>query len=100
MKKYIVITLSLTLLLVTLTSCESYLEETNPNEISADIYWSSLEESESNLVSVYGAMLNEFIVNARVHGDQTKDIQGIDLMIEIQMDKRLLKSHLIGLIIS
>ncbi|WP_081959232.1 RagB/SusD family nutrient uptake outer membrane protein [Algibacter lectus] len=66
MKKYIVITLSLTLLLVTLTSCESYLEETNPNEISADIYWSSLEESESNLVSVYGAMLNEFIVNARV----------------------------------
>jgi hypothetical protein len=43
-------------------SCgDDFLEETNPNAISASIYWSSLEESESNLTSVYGAMLNNFL---------------------------------------
>ncbi|WP_373942554.1 RagB/SusD family nutrient uptake outer membrane protein [Polaribacter sejongensis] len=66
MKTYIAKTISLTVMFLTLFSCDSYLEEVNPNEISADIYWSTLEESETNLISVYGAMLNEYIVNARV----------------------------------
>ena len=56
----------LTVMFGTLLSCDNYLEEVNPNEISADIYWSTLEESNTNLISVYSAMLNEFIVNARV----------------------------------
>lgn len=48
-----------------LQSCEDYLEEVNPNEISSDVYWSNLNESESNLTSVYGAMLNEYIYNTK-----------------------------------
>jgi hypothetical protein len=66
MKTYIAKTISLMVMFLTLFSCDSYLEEVNPNEISTDIYWSTLDESETNLISVYGAMLNEFIVNARV----------------------------------
>ncbi|WP_303317273.1 RagB/SusD family nutrient uptake outer membrane protein [Flavivirga abyssicola] len=61
MKKYLIINSLLLLVLATVTSCDSYLEEQNPNEISSDIYWSTLEESESNLTSVYGAMLDERI---------------------------------------
>ncbi|WP_366186272.1 RagB/SusD family nutrient uptake outer membrane protein [Flavobacterium ovatum] len=43
-------------------SCsDSYLEEENPNTISSDIYWSNLTESDANLTSVYGAMLNNYL---------------------------------------
>ena len=48
-----------------LQSCDDYLEETNPNQISADTYFQNLEESNTVLTSVYGAMLNTFIVGAR-----------------------------------
>ena len=44
-------------------SCDNYLTETNPNEISADIYWSNLEESNLSLTGVYNAMLSQFILN-------------------------------------
>ena len=45
-------------------SCtDNYLEEVNPNAISADIYWSNLNESEENLTSVYAAMLNHFVMD-------------------------------------
>ncbi|MDO6760982.1 RagB/SusD family nutrient uptake outer membrane protein [Tamlana sp. 2_MG-2023] len=66
MKKYTIVTAGLFVMLSALMSCESYLEETNPNEISTDIYWSNLLESEENLTSVYGGMLNQFISGARV----------------------------------
>lgn len=66
MKKYIKIVTVTVALFGTFLSCEDYLEETNPNEISSDIYWSTLTESNSNLNSVYNAMLNEYLVNARV----------------------------------
>lgn len=66
MKKYTIVIAGLFVMLGALMSCESYLEETNPNEISTDIYWSNLLESEENLTSVYGGMLNQFISGARV----------------------------------
>ncbi|MDW5288086.1 RagB/SusD family nutrient uptake outer membrane protein [Formosa sp. PL04] len=49
-----------------LFSCSDYLEEINPNNVSADVYWSTLEESNDNLTSVYGAMLNHFILGFEV----------------------------------
>ncbi|MCW2118200.1 RagB/SusD family nutrient uptake outer membrane protein [Flavobacterium sp. 7A] len=43
-------------------SCsDSYLDETNPNTISSETYWSNLSESDANLTSVYGAMLNNYL---------------------------------------
>ncbi|MDO7173170.1 RagB/SusD family nutrient uptake outer membrane protein [Mariniflexile sp. AS56] len=66
MKKYLILTTVLFVMFGTLLSCDDYLEETNPNQISSDIYWSTLDESNANLTSVYNGMLNEFLINARV----------------------------------
>lgn len=44
-------------------SCKDYLQETNPNGISSDIYWSTLDETQSALTGVYGAMLNTYVHN-------------------------------------
>ena len=46
-----------------LQSCSEYLEQTNPNEVSSDIFWSNLDESEASLTGVYGGMLDTFITN-------------------------------------
>ncbi len=56
------------IILFSLVSCEDYLEEENPNSVSSDIYWSNLEESNANLTSVYGAMLNQFIYSFDIDG--------------------------------
>ncbi|MEP0212079.1 MAG: RagB/SusD family nutrient uptake outer membrane protein [Cellulophaga sp.] len=60
MKKYIIIIV----LIATgvFQSCSDYLEETNPNFLSSDTYWRTLEESESNLTSLYGGMLDHNIL--------------------------------------
>ncbi|GAA4231593.1 hypothetical protein GCM10022291_04400 [Postechiella marina] len=52
---------SLVALIVTLQSCESYLEEINPNGVSTDNYWKDLTESNENLTSVYNGLLNQYI---------------------------------------
>ena len=63
MKNYIFYLVGLIVLSGSIHSCsDNYLEEVNPNTISADIFWSNLEESESNLTSVYSAMLNHFVL--------------------------------------
>ncbi|UMB54052.1 RagB/SusD family nutrient uptake outer membrane protein [Lutibacter sp. A64] len=62
MKKHIIYFISIIALTFSVQSCSDYLEEDNPNNISADIYWSNLEETDANLTSVYGAMLNHFIL--------------------------------------
>ena len=46
-------------------SCEDYLEEVNPNEVSADTFFQNLDESDTMLTGVYGSMLNTWIVSAR-----------------------------------
>lgn len=72
MKKYKFYFLGLFATVTTLQSCESYLEEINPNEVSSATYWSDLEESEENLTSVYNGMLNQYIYsfdNESLRGD-------------------------------
>lgn len=51
--------------IVTIYSCDDYLEEVNPNEISADTFFQNLDESNAILTGVYGSMLNSWIVSAR-----------------------------------
>ncbi|TGV01873.1 RagB/SusD family nutrient uptake outer membrane protein [Flavivirga rizhaonensis] len=46
-----------------LQSCSDYLDQTNPNEVSTDTYYSNLEQSDASLTGVYGGMLDTFIVN-------------------------------------
>ncbi|WP_139956998.1 RagB/SusD family nutrient uptake outer membrane protein [Flavicella sediminum] len=62
MKNYIKYILGLTILMGSFQSCESYLDEVNPNNVSADIFWSNLEETETALTAVYGATLNQYIL--------------------------------------
>jgi len=65
MKTYLIRILVIIGFIGSIHSCDDYLEETNPNEISADTYFQDLNESNTVLTAVYGAMLNTFIVGAR-----------------------------------
>ncbi|QHI39269.1 hypothetical protein IMCC3317_46740 [Kordia antarctica] len=65
MKTYIIKIVAFVFCLTIMQSCEDYLEEVNPNEISADTFFNNLNESDTVLTSVYGAMLNTWIVSAR-----------------------------------
>ncbi|WP_117883686.1 RagB/SusD family nutrient uptake outer membrane protein [Aureibaculum luteum] len=47
-----------------LQSCSDYLDQVNPNEVSTDIYYADLEQSDASLTGVYGGMLDTYIVNA------------------------------------
>lgn len=62
MKKYIY-TFIAVFLIGLVQSCSSYLEETNPNELSTDTFWKNLEDSETNLTSIYSGMLHTYILS-------------------------------------
>ncbi|SDX24417.1 Starch-binding associating with outer membrane [Lutibacter oricola] len=68
MKNYKSYIIGLIALVGALQSCvkDSYLEEVNPNAVSSDNYWSNLTESEENLTSVYGGLLNQYLWNSEV----------------------------------
>lgn len=59
--KIIVIVISVSFI----QSCSDYVDETNPNEVSADDYFQDLGESQTVLTSVYGAMLNSWITSPK-----------------------------------
>ena len=61
MKKIIFITMIVFIGLA--QSCSEYLDETNPNFSPVESFYANLDESESNLTSVYGGMLDEFVLN-------------------------------------
>ncbi|WP_366184341.1 RagB/SusD family nutrient uptake outer membrane protein [Flavobacterium ovatum] len=61
MKKIVLILI--VVLIGSMQSCTEYLEESNPNNLSTDTYWKTLDESESNLTSVYGGMLDSYILD-------------------------------------
>ena len=65
MKTYLIRIVLVISCIISIQSCDDYLEETNPNEISADTFFQNLEESNAVLTSVYGSMLNSWIVSAR-----------------------------------
>ncbi len=48
---------------LTMTSCEDFadgfLTQTNPNELSSDIFWSTLEECDEGIVAVYKTFSND-----------------------------------------
>lgn len=51
--------------LTTANSCTDYVEQLNPNEVSEDVYYKTLEESQTVLNAVYGAMLNSWITSPK-----------------------------------
>ncbi|WP_298365841.1 RagB/SusD family nutrient uptake outer membrane protein [uncultured Lutibacter sp.] len=65
MKNYKNYILGLIALVGTLQSCDqdAYLEEINPTGVSSSNYWKNLTESEENLTSVYGGLLNQYLWN-------------------------------------
>ncbi|WP_139062142.1 RagB/SusD family nutrient uptake outer membrane protein [Ochrovirga pacifica] len=61
MKRYIKHMVASIIIATTLQSCDDYLEEINPNEVSSELYWRDLEDSNENLTSVYNGLLNQYI---------------------------------------
>ena len=62
MKTKFIYFIGMILMTSSFVSCsDEALEESNPNSVSADIYWSNLEETNATLTSVYGAMYNHYI---------------------------------------
>lgn len=61
MKRYIKHFVATIIIATTLQSCDDYLEEINPNEVSSELYWKDLEDSNENLTSVYNGLLNQYI---------------------------------------
>lgn len=57
--------------ILSLPACTDYLEELNPNGVSTDIYWSDLEETETTLTAVYGAMLHTYLHNIHIEAVRT-----------------------------
>ncbi|WP_299668262.1 RagB/SusD family nutrient uptake outer membrane protein [uncultured Polaribacter sp.] len=64
MKNYVKIFVTIVIIAFT-QSCSDYVDETNPNEVSADAYFQNLGESQTVLTSVYGAMLNSWITSPK-----------------------------------
>ena len=46
-------------LVLTLASCEDYLEQTNPNGSNSDTYWTDLSKTQAGLNSVYASLLDQ-----------------------------------------
>lgn len=46
------------LILLTAFACDDFLEESNPNEMSTDSYWKTLDDCEAGLNAVYNAFKN------------------------------------------
>lgn len=58
MKKIILKYLAIGLVLFLPFACSDFLEETNPNEMSTDSYWKTLDDCESGLTAVYNSFKN------------------------------------------
>ncbi len=52
--------------LLTLGGCEEFLTETNPNEITADLFWRDLNDAETGIIAVYNSLRNPDLVNLRI----------------------------------
>lgn len=61
MKRYIKYIVASLVIATTLQSCDDYLEEINPNEVSSALYWKDLNDSNDNLTAVYNGLLNQYI---------------------------------------
>lgn len=66
MKNTIIICLAVVGVLLTLNSCEDYLVETNPNELSSDLYWRDLNDCESGLIAIFNQLRAPELVNLRI----------------------------------
>ncbi len=49
-------------LIMPLAACSDYLEETNPNRPSADIYWANLDETQATLNGVYAGLMDQYLM--------------------------------------
>ena len=49
-----------------LSSCEDFLTETNPNELSGDLFWANLDDAEKGLIAVYNQLRSPDLVNQRL----------------------------------
>ncbi|WP_075590543.1 RagB/SusD family nutrient uptake outer membrane protein [Labilibacter marinus] len=59
MKRITLYMASVMALFLALTSCEDYLEQTNPNGPNTDIYWSNLDETQATLNGVYASLMDQ-----------------------------------------
>ncbi|WP_066627781.1 RagB/SusD family nutrient uptake outer membrane protein [Labilibacter marinus] len=58
-------------LVVALSSCSDYLEESNPNMSDKDTYWTNLNQTNSTLTAAYAAMVSDFALNIAYEAPRT-----------------------------
>ncbi|MGY6648213.1 RagB/SusD family nutrient uptake outer membrane protein [Wenyingzhuangia sp. IMCC45574] len=61
MKRYIKYILASLTLAISLQSCDDYLEEINPNEVSLESFGHDLQETDKILTATYNGLLNQYI---------------------------------------
>ncbi len=53
------------LTLISASSCESYLLEENPNQVTTESYWANLDQTKATIYSAYAGLRSEYILNIR-----------------------------------
>lgn len=53
------------LVIPTITSCDDYLTEINPNETTAEVFWNDLSETQSGIYATYAVLRNDYVLNIR-----------------------------------
>ena len=57
--------LFLMVFLVFFVACEDFLNETNPNEVTEETFWTTLEDAQSGISAAYGALQINAVFNGR-----------------------------------
>ncbi|MFI3305528.1 MAG: RagB/SusD family nutrient uptake outer membrane protein [Rikenellaceae bacterium] len=52
-------------LVLSLTACNEYLTEEDPNEVTTDSFWEDLDDTQSGLYAAMAALRNEYVINVR-----------------------------------
>ncbi len=51
--------------MVSATSCESYLLEENPNQVTTESYWNDLEDTKATIYAAYARLRSDYVLNIR-----------------------------------
>ncbi|KVV15624.1 RagB/SusD family nutrient uptake outer membrane protein [Flavobacterium sp. TAB 87] len=74
--------ISIFLILTSLFSCESFLEEKDPNQITNATFWKNSDELEQGLTATYSALKQAFLWNSQ--GFKNMNSRGDDIVARIQ----------------
>lgn len=78
MKRYIICTF---VALICLTGCNSYLDQTNPNQMTSDLYWQTEDDFLQALVASYAPFRNPIGGYYNVRSTEIRNYRGDDVIV-------------------